>query len=301
MSNATVNQQGGMATAGMAQPGQEMNKGKMPPQFMQNKNDKNGDDDDDEKAKKSLGEGILGEEELRKSLDKLETYANSSPISRKEVLLEKAKTEELSADEQNELLKSLGVQTQQATMAEEIAKSLDPAENTDLGDSFDATGYMAELHKSFQEYALELAERVEKSQSQQNELSLVLCKGISDIGKVVLGQARLIKSLEAQVASFGRAPVQQRRTVTHPQQVMQKGFVGQQPGGEQLAKSQILDALEQMHKASAQGQYGQGKGYARCGEDLNVAITKYDTPQASISEQLMQEVVAFRQGFANQR
>lgn len=294
-----TNQQGGAATAGV-QPGQDLSKGKPP--FPPKKDGENGDEDkDDEKAKKSLN-GAVSEEELRKSLDKLEQFAQHSPINRKDFLLEKAKHEELPADEQTELLKSLGIKTPEPTVAEEVTKSLNPEENQDLSDSFDVTGYMQELHKAFQSYAVELAERVEKSQSQQNELSLVLCKGISDIGKVALHTAQLVKSLEAQVNSFGRAPVQQRRTAATPQQVLNKGFAGQaNGGGEQLHKSEILDTLEAMHKSSAAGQYGPGKGFAQCGEDLNVAITKYDTPQASISDQLLREVIAFRQGFANQR
>jgi hypothetical protein len=255
-----------------------------------NKTDGQGEDF----TQKSATEQI-GIEELEKSLTKLEDIAKSSGQGRKDALLVKAQTPEgLSDDEKAELIKSLGGGTEPG-IAQTVTKSLAPAENDELAKSVNVTPYLDELNTAIHAYCTDLAEVVEKSQTRQDEMSLVLVKGVADIGKTVIAQARLIKSLQDRLDTFGREPARAPRAQTSMQQVVQKSFAGSQPGEEQLSKSEVMDLLEDMHKSSiAQG----NKGAAMCGEDLNTAITKLENGDL-ISDALRQEVVQFRRSRMN--
>lgn len=278
-------------------------KAKNMPPWMEGKNKNKDEDEDDmeydakdkddgkDKAKKSLGdESAIAEERLVKSLDNLEALAASSPAARKDFLLEKAKSDEgLTAEENVELYKALGGEVESYGLAEEVTKSLDPDQNSDLGATIDVTGYLGELNKSMQQFCYDLADRVEKSQNRQGELSLALCKGLADVGRTVLKQGQLIKSLQEHVNSFGQAPARGPKAKLGPGGVMQKSFAGG-PTGEELSKSEISDTLDQMHKASIDA--GQ-QGYAACGEDLGLAVTKFENG-SQISPGLWQELIQYR-------
>lgn len=274
----------------------DMNKGKMPPWLEgkdkdgKDKEDMKNKDKDDDKTEKSVDQGGVTEERLQKSLDSLENLAAESPAARKDVLLAKAQSDEgLTAEENIELYKALGGEVEEQGLAEEVSKSLDPEQNEDLGATIDVTGYLGELNKSMQTFCFELADRVEKSQNRQDVLSLELCKGVASVGRAVLEQGKLIKSVQEQVASFGRTPARGPKAQLGPEAV-QKSFAGSAPAGEELSKAEIGDSLSAMLKASVDG----GKqGFSACGEDLGIAGAKFENG-SQISPALYQEMIQFR-------
>lgn len=266
-------------------------------QYPMNEDDKKKKKDEDEKKPpfmKAEG-GEVGIEELEKSLSKLEDIAKSSGAGRKEALLQKAQSPEgLTDDEKAELIKSLGG-GDEPSVAQTVTKSLAPTENEELAKSVNVTPYLDELNTALHSYCTDLAEVVEKSQARQDELSLVLVKGVADIGKTVIAQARLIKSLQDELSSFGQQPARAPKAQLAAHQVMEKSFQGQAPAGEEVSKAEVMSLLEQMHKSSIDGG---NKGLAMCGEDLNMAIAKFENGNL-ISDALRAEVLSFRRGKMN--
>ena len=246
-------------------------------------------------AKKSESEVGLTEEALVKSLEKLDAIAEEAPAARKDVLLSKAQNEELSDDEKVELFKALGgevVGEENVGLAEEISKSIDPDYNEELAGTLDVTGYMAQLHKSIQDSVVFLADSLEKSEHAQNEKFLVLCKGLSDVGKISLYQGRIIKSLQEKIDNLGGQPARAPKARLGPGNALSKSFVGAGGGdsGEELSKADIQNTLDAMHEASLEKG---NKGFSAGGEDINMAITKFENG-SQISPALWQEMMQFR-------
>jgi len=223
-----------------------------------------GEDEDEEmekkikKAKKSVD---LSENDLQQSLDKLVTLAGDDADSRKQVLLSKAQEVELSKAEQAELFNLLGGQEEKdETLGEEIIKGLE--ENDTLQKALDVSDYLQEQHTELVKSLQAMGDALAKSDNRQHEFNLVLAKAMSQMGQHIVTMSERLGVIEQQPVrgpkSKGLAP-------------LSKSFANRP--GEGMSKSQILDAMDEMTQVS----FEKGmSGVAVNGEDLSVAISKYE-------------------------
>lgn len=237
----------------------------------QEEREEEGSEDEDEeegemektkKAKKSID---LDEDDLQKSLDKLVEMAGSGDtVTRKQALLSKAQTEELTKSEQAELFNLLGGGSEdiEDDLGDEITKGLE--ENDTLQKALDVSDYLQENHTELVKALRVMGEALTKSDNRQHEYNLVLAKAMSEMGRHIVAMSERLGVIEGQPA---RAP-KSRGAIP-----MAKSFVNQEPAGEGLSKSQILDAMDEM----TQDSFAKGmSGSAPNGEDLSVAISKYE-------------------------
>jgi hypothetical protein len=223
-------------------------------------------------------------EDLQASLAKLEAFAKSNDTpSRKEELLSKAGSAELTEVERTELFGLLGGAPVNGGVAETLTKGL--TENAAMRDALDVSGYLTEQHQELVKSLAAVGTELEKSSNRQSEFNLILAKAITDIGGLVKSMDDRMTAYEAQPA---RAPKSQGVPSAAP---LQKAFGGQSPAGEQMTKSQVLDTLDAMHQFSMQK--GGNDGLSPSGEDLMRAIAKYEMT-SMLSPGLLKDVQNFR-------
>ena len=249
------------------------------------------EEEGEEKAKKAkMDKSLISEEDLLKSLSRLEQVAKSGSGARKQELLQKSLAGNLSDGESSELIKLLsGIR--EAGLREQVAKSMSGADNDELAKSIDVSSYIAELHKTLVDNMTSLATSIEKSEARSADRESVLAKGLLDLTKAMISQGRLVKSLQDKVDSFGRAPAHGPRAVHNVDQLAKSGLAPSNPGL-RLSNDDVLDTLEQMmHKSIVDG----GDGVAVSGETFEQAISKFEQTQM-IHPSLLNAVVQFRQG-----
>lgn len=249
------------------------------------------EEEGEEEAKKAkMDKSLISEEDLIKSLSRLEQVAKSGSGARKQELLQKSLAGSLSDGENVELIKLLsGVQ--EAGLREQVAKSMSGADNDELAKSIDVSSYIAELHKTLVDNMTSLATSIEKSEARSADRESVLAKGLLDLTKAMISQGRLVKSLQEKVDSFGRAPAHAPRAIHNVDQLAKSGLAPSNPGL-RLSNDDVLDTLEQMmHKSVVDG----GDGVAVSGETFEQAISKFEQTQM-IHPSLLSAVVQFRQG-----
>lgn len=223
-------------------------------------------------------------EDLQKSIDMLEDFANENDTdSRKAQLLSKASTDGLSKGENEELFQILGGQEPQASGGDAITKSL--TGNEALQKSLDVSDYLQENHDAMVKSLGSVAEAMEKSDSRVHEFALLQAKALVDIGTMV-------KSMNATMESVLSQPAAGPRSVgVQGAQPLNKSFAGQAPAEEQLSKSDVLDGFDGlMEESMAKG----GVGRLGNGEDIAVATAKFESGN-EISPFALQEVQRWRQ------
>jgi hypothetical protein len=224
-----------------------------------------GEPDGDE-GKKSLT-GVTPED-LQKGLDKLDAYAAGTSTSRKDVLLSKATTNELSKSEKDELFRLLGgdsAPADEASLASQVTKGL--ADNPSLQKAFDVSDFLAEQNAQLVKSLGDLSAAVEQDGARQQEFNLILAKAVVDTGRHVAAMAQRLGIIEAQPA---RAP-KSRLSGAQP---LNKGFGGAAPDGENLTKGQALRGLEDMMKsAMTDGR----NGLLKCGYPIDVAVAELES------------------------
>lgn len=243
--------------------------------------DQGEDEEENEDEEKSLD---LSEDDLEKSLQNLEDEAfDGDDISRKDVLLEKAKIGTLEKSEQDELYQLLGGESrEEEILSENIVKGLE--ENEDLQKALDVSDYLREQHDELCKSLESLADEIEKGGNRQHQFNLVLAKAVAETGRMVKGMAERIDVVEREPA---RAP-KAMRNLTQP---IEKGFAGQSPANsDELNKSQILDTLELMIEESVQKG---NAGNTADGIDLTVVASKVEQ-FGQIQPTLLAKVKAFR-------
>ena len=246
-------------------------------------------DEEEEKSKK-MDKSLISEDDLLKSLSRLEEVAKGGVGARKQELLKKSLSAALSDAENAELIKLLAG-AREGGLREQVAKSMSGADNEELAKSIDVSNYIAELHKTLCDNMTSLATSIEKSESKSAERESVLAKGLLDLTKAMISQGRLVKSLQEKVDAFGRTPAHGPRAVQSREQLAKSGMAGQAEGPS-ISANQVLDTLEMMfQKSLADG----GDGVAISGESYEEAISKFEQTQR-IHPQLLQAVVQFRQG-----
>lgn len=207
----------------------------------------------------------LSEDDLEKSIAKLEEYFEKGDApSRKQTLLEKAQVTELSKSEQDELHQILGGGNSEPeeTLSDIVEKSMEPGE--DLQKALDVSEYLSETHEESVRVNRMLADTIEKSDSRQHEYNMVLAKAMARIGN-------LVKSLDEKFDTISEQPA--RRPKSQVGKPLQKSFAGAPPAGEQLSKSEISDTLETLFMKSCD----MGQGGAMDGIDLLAETAKFET------------------------
>lgn len=242
----------------------------------------------------SKSENQEGEEEvevtaLAKALTRLNEYAlQGDTASARESLLEKAMKGEISEEENAQLRSILAGEAgeeAEVPLAKSVTAQFDPDLNETFAKSIDVSEYLGEMHTTTKGAVEMLADVIEKSDVRNHEFQVLLAKSVVQIGAQV---DELSKALD----TWGEAtPARGRAARTKKEAVVQKSFAGQANQGEdRISKSEVLDLLERMHTDSLQK--GQG-GIARCGEDLQMAIAKYEQTM-KISRPLVEELKVFR-------
>jgi hypothetical protein len=133
-----------------------------------------------------------------------------------------------------------------------------------------------------------LADHVESSDQRQHAFNLVLANAVAQTGKLVKSMADKLGVIAEQPA---RAP---KSAGVQGGQVLSKSFRGEPSGNggalEDMSKSQVLDTLQNMLEKSVDNGHA---AMSECGEDLSIAIAKYDATM-QMSEPLLAEMQAFR-------
>lgn len=254
--------------------------------------EKEGEEKEEGLENSDKSEDLTGDD-LEKSLQALEAAAEDDEVSRKDVLLEKAKTGLVKA-EQDELYQLLGKESEgKANLSEEIVKGM--TENKDLQDALDVSEYLREQHIELCKSLEDLADVVEKGGNRQYEFNRSLARGVAQTGMAVMAMSDMVKSIATRIGVVEQEPARAPKAMRSTSQPMEKSFGGQPAQSEQLSKSQILDTLEEMLQESVEK--GQG-GASIDGTDLAVAAAKMESFGA-ISDRLLGQVKARRQRGAN--
>jgi hypothetical protein len=228
----------------------------------------------------------LTQDDLEKSLDRLQTYAEEGDqVSRKEALLSKAATEELEKSEREELFELLGGEATPAdepSLGEEIVKSMD--ENETLQKALDVSDFLQEQHGELCKSLQTLADHQEESDKRQHEFNLVLAKAVADVGNLVKSMA---EQMGATLAEPARAP--KSRGVNAPAP-LNKSFAGAAPEGEELTKSDMMKGLETLMQETMEKSGGESR--LDNGVDLLMEISKFE--QTGFIHPQVEEIVKSR-------
>ena len=248
-----------------------------------------GDDAEAEDEEMSEKSEHLTESDLEKSLAQLETLIDGEDrTTRRNDLLSKAQTDDITDEEKQELFELLGKSDEDETpsLGEELRKGY--AENDDIVQALDVSAYLRAQSDELTKSLDVLADHVEASDKRQHAFNMVLAKAVSDTGK-------LVKSVADQLGVIAEQPARAPKSAgVQGGQVLNKSFRGQSSGNggalEDMSKGEVLDTLQSMLEKSVDGGHG---AMAKCGEDLSIAIAKYDSTMA-MSEPLLEEMQAFR-------
>lgn len=249
--------------------------------------DANQGDSNKEKAmKKSEADALTGDD-LQKSLDKLEEFAKSEDApSRKEELLAKAASGDLTKSENEELFGLLGggEAKSESTVGETVTKSL--TDNEPLQKSLDVSSYLQENHDALVKSLTAVGEAIEKSDTRRHEFAMLQAKALVDIGSMVKSMSEVLETMAGQPVSGPKSA-----GVSGGARPLAKSFGGQSPSEDRLVKSDVLDALDGLMEESMSKGMG---GRLGNGEDISVATAKFESGN-QISPYALKEVKRWRQ------
>lgn len=228
----------------------------------------------------------MKKESLEKGLAALQHAAEAgNGAGRRAELLEKAQTGELTAEENEELIKSLGGGSE---FTEAVTA---PLQTDTIQKSLDVSDYLREHHEGLEKSLTVLAERIEKSEVQDQNFRIALAQTVTSLGDMVKSLHEQVQTLSGQPAG----PVLSAGVTGAPAEdsTVQKSFAGQPPGGsKKLSKGQVLDLMEKIGE--------ENNGLSKSGENMSVAIAKYEGGN-EISKSLHDEVIArFREESSRQ-
>jgi len=232
--------------------------------------------------KKSMA---VDDDDLEKSIALLEGYTlDNDEVSRKDALLSKAQSGDLTGEERDELFKALGGGPVVEDKGPDIVKGL--RDNDTLQKALDVSDYLAEQHTELCKSLESVGEVIEQSDKSQHEFNLILAKAVADTGNLVKAIAEQLETISSQPA---RAP---KSVGAQP---MAKSFAGVQQS-DHLSRTLILQGLDMlMEKSMASGQ----NGLSADGQDILTAISKYEQLH-QISKPMLEQVQSvLRQGAAH--
>lgn len=246
--------------------------------------------EDDDEAKEPYEKALVQEEDLVKSLDILEQVASgtASPDSdRRAELAQKLTENTLEKGERAELMDLLKAE-EPDTGDEDLSKSFTEIVSDDpqIQEGYDAMEFL-ERFATLQTGALDQVKEVmEKGFGKQGDFNKAMAHANALMGKVVIGQGALIKSLTERLGIVEKTPMP-RRGVSSAQQ-LQKSTL---PTGdkEQLQYAQVEQGFNAVTQQSIQE--GRG-GMAKCGEDPAEAWAIYSR-SGHLSPAMHNEIKSF--------
>jgi hypothetical protein len=200
--------------------------------------------EDEEKSCGTKKSQDLTEDDLNKAIDALNGFVTSSdPVSRKEALLKKAMTDDLSSGELEELVKALD---NNDTVGNEINTTPDNSisdslETDTMQKALDVSDYLSELHSGLVKSLNTLENEFNGNATRQHNFNITLAKGIVSVGKGLVDMRDSISELKKSIDSFGSAPIRKPTSI----KPLNKSFAGQdfQQGESILKKSEIMGQL----------------------------------------------------------
>lgn len=224
----------------------------------------------------------LTEADLLKSLEALQRISDTqTPASRKDALLEKARSSELSKSERDELFGLMGGETQPTqTFANAVTTGMQT--NDTIQKAIDVSDYLSSHQEELVKALTMVGGAVEQQDRRQHEFNLVLAKAVCDIGN-------LVKAVSERMGVIETQPAHAPKSATGAK-VLSKSFAGMPPAGDQLSKGEILQTMTEMMQKSIMGG---GQGLAPCGEDIVSAVAKYEQT-GLISKGMQSNVIEFR-------
>lgn len=229
---------------------------------------------DEEKAAKAAEEkkaaaakaDDLSEDDLNKSLDRLNDIATAGDEpARKQVLLKKAQEEELSKAEKDELFDLMGDKPAAESLADAATAGIAGSEA--MKKAIDVSEFLEEQNAEYVKALGVLAKAIEGIDARQHEFNLVLAKAVADEGAMIHKMGQRLGVIENQPAR----PPKSKGVNTPP---LRKSFGGEQPegpGGE-LSKSEVMGALYEMVEKSVDA----GQAGVAGGENLVTAVAKFE-------------------------
>lgn len=215
--------------------------------------------------------------DLQKALGDVEEVADAKQ-KRGVELLQKGLGGELTAEGKQELWALVGGDE------ESLVKSVvqDATEGAPVEED-SASDYITWHMNAMKTSSKRMASAIEKSQQETEQTQAIFAKALVEVGKAV-------EALQKSVAQLAEQPVGNGRAArSRPQaEAIQKSFAGNAPEGEALAKSQVINALEQM---AAESFNNGSEGRAPCGEDLTMAVSKYEQ-FGTVSRPLAEDIKA---------
>lgn len=217
-----------------------------------NKKNKQMDDDtenedsqmeDEEKSCGTKKSQDLTEDDLSKAINVLNDFVTSSDsVSRKEVLLKKAMTDDLSSEEMNELFKSLSnSENVEAEEANDFSNSiLDSLESDAIQKSLDVSDYLTELHSGLVKSLSALEGELNGNAMRQHTFNITLAKSMVSVATGLKDVMSIISELKKSMDNYSEAPIRKPTSV----QPLNKAFAGQKgQEGQSLSKSEMMGQL----------------------------------------------------------
>jgi hypothetical protein len=258
----------------------------------EDEDDEDEDEDEDEgedmEKKKSLN---VSEDDLTKALDHLEAISegiDQGQTDRRADLAEKLVKGLLTDEERVELMEIVGSEQDEG---ENMEKSVSDrwSDESEMGADYDVSPFLEKLGKGISEALDEVKTDMRKSADNQQVFNRALAKSFKGIGRVVQEQQELIKSLAEQndqlaqrlgVVESSPMPRKSRPTAAP----LQKSFVGQEGGGDELSRAEIFKGLESLMIKSRENNW-----MAPCGEPIERAITQFES-SGQISRPMLRDV-----------
>jgi hypothetical protein len=217
-----------------------------------NKKNKQMDDDtenedsqmeDEEKSCGTKKSQDLTEDDLSKAINVLNDFVTSSDsVSRKEVLLKKAMTDDLSSEEMNELFKSLSnSENVEAEEANDFSNSiLDSLESDAIQKSLDVSDYLTELHSGLVKSLSALEGELNGNAMRQHTFNITLAKSMVSVATGLKDVMSIISELKKSMDNYSEVPIRKPTSV----QPLNKAFAGQKgQEGQSLSKSEMMGQL----------------------------------------------------------
>lgn len=223
---------------------------------------------------------------FQKSLDELESLAGGggSVENRKDELLAKAMSGDLSEEEREYLFKALGGEApvdDNPTIVDDVTKSF--TNNETIQKALDVSEYLEANHEANLDALTALGSVIEKSETRQHNFNIILAKAVHQSGELLKAVSHRMGIIERQPA---HAPRSQGVNQPANGNVIEKGFGGDTPPEEQMSKSEILDTMEQMMQKSHPD--------SQEANQILLATAKYEQTN-NLTKSMFGKVLKFRQ------
>lgn len=248
------------------------------------------DDDTTDKKKDDMEQKArpVTEESLCRALAAVKHfYKAHDQGSRKDALLAKAQSGQLSEQECRELYTTLGGQgPKKESLRRSVKRSFEQSESLQKGvqkaqSEADVGAYLQALSGQIAKSMGTLADATEAASTRQHAVNLIVCKALSQVGGAVAAIGKRMQVIESQPA---RAP---KSLSARP---VSKSFAGAPEGAQGLDPHVLTETLTEMNRRSwAEGRNGRSPG----GLSILDGISTLSVNNA-LDKALLQEAIDFR-------